>query len=66
MSGYDKGGALILLDDYNLMPAAGVFMKSGADHLLTKYEKSIAADGDLIYTLANTRIPANILVKFEE
>jgi hypothetical protein len=66
MSGYDKGGALILLEDYNLMPAGGVYMKSGNDHLLTKYERSIAADGDLIYTLANTRLSSNILVKFEK
>jgi len=66
MAGYDKGGALTLLDDYNLFPSTGVFMKSGGDHLETKYEKSEAADGDAIYTLANTRQSANVLVKFEE
>ena len=66
MAGYDKGGALILLDDFNLLPSEGVFMKSGGDHLLTKYEKSEALDGDAIYTLANTRFSANVLVKFEE
>jgi len=66
MAGYDKGGALILLDDYNLFPSTGVFMKSGGNHLETKYEKSEAADGDAIYTLANTRGSINILIKFEE
>ena len=65
MAGYDKGGALILLDDYGLFPSEGVFMKSGGDHLLTKFEKSYAANGDAIYTLANTRLSSNVLVKFE-
>jgi len=66
MGGYTKGGALTLLDDFNFFPSGGVFMKSGGDFLITKYEKSYAADGEAIYTLANTRQSANILVKFEE
>ena len=66
MAGYDKGGALTLLDDYGLFPSEGVFMPSDADHLETKYEKSEASDGDAIYTLANTRGSINILVKYEE
>ena len=66
MAGYDKGGALKLLDEYGLFPSTGVFMPSDAEHLETKYEKSEAADGDTIYTLANTRGSTNVLVKFEE
>jgi len=66
MAGYDKGGAMILLEDYNLFPYEGVYMPSGGAHLETKFEKSIAADSDLIYTLANTRGSINILVKFAE
>jgi len=66
MAGYYKGGAMTLLDDYNLFPAGGVYMPSGGNHLETKYEKSVAADGDDIYTLANTRGSINVLVKFEE
>jgi len=66
MGGYDKGGAMKLLDEYNLFPYQGIYMRSGGNHLETKYEKSIAADGDKIYTLANSRGSINVLVKFEE
>jgi len=66
MAGFDKGGALTLLDEYGFFPSTGVFMPSGGNHLETKYEKQIAADGDLMYTLANTRGSLNILVRYEE
>lgn len=66
MAGYDKGGALILLDDYGLFPSTGIYMPSGGEHLGTKYEKQIAADGDLMYTLANSRGTCNVLVRYEE
>ena len=66
MGGYDPGVILTLLDVYGLFPSTGVFMKSGGDFLLTKYEKTVAENGDLIITLANTRQPANILIRFEQ
>ena len=65
-TGYDKGGALTMLDDFGFYPGDGVFMKTQADFLQTKYEKEYAADGDAMYTLGNSRANMNILVKFEE
>lgn len=64
-AGYDKGGALTILDEFGFYPSPGVFMPSDSDFLETKYTRIDLTGDKKNYTFGNSRANMNILVEYE-